>query len=134
MTVPKFQAFPSSRLPRELRGAALTLARKAHSLPRRPAAIAPAPIPSAPWRTKALTVLPDYRLAVTFMDGRSGVVDCASVLNSPNPGIYAPLADPHFFGQVGIELGVPTWPNGADLDPAWLYDQLTVKKLWSVSI
>ena len=32
-------------------------------------------IPAAPWRIKALSVLPDYRLAVTFMDGINGIAD-----------------------------------------------------------
>ena len=32
-------------------------------------------IPAAPWRIKALSVLPDYRLAVTFTDGADGIVD-----------------------------------------------------------
>lgn len=70
-------------------------------------------------------MLAGFRLAVIFMDGRSGIADCSSVTSSNNPGIYAPLADPGFFGQVKIELGALTWPNGADLDPAWLYDQIS---------
>lgn len=94
--------------------------------------ITPPPVPSAPWRIKALAVLPGHRLAVTFMDGSSGIADCASVLNSNSPGIYAPLASPEFFGRVRLELGALTWPNGADLDPAWLYDQLANGGTWSV--
>ena len=35
-------------------------------------------IPAAPWRVKALSVLPDYRLAVTFMDGTTGIADFSS--------------------------------------------------------
>jgi hypothetical protein len=67
------------------------------------------------------------------MDGRSGIVDCSSVTSSKNPGVYAPLANPEFFAQVRIELGALTWPNGADLDPAWLYDSITADgKSWSV--
>ena len=98
------------------------------------ARIVPTPVLRAPWRISAVNVLADYRLAVTFMDGRSGVADCASVVTSKNPGVYASLADPEFFGQVYIELGALTWPNGADLDPAWLYDYLADGKSWSVPI
>ena len=90
------------------------------------------PVSSAPWRVKALSVLAPYRLALTFMDGRGGIIDCARILGADNPGVYAPLADPAFFSQVRIELGVPTWPNGADLDPAWLYDSVASGDVWSV--
>jgi hypothetical protein len=53
-------------------------------------------------------------------------------VTSSNPGIYAPLANPEFFSQVKIELGALSWPNGADLDPAWLYDNMADEKSWSV--
>jgi hypothetical protein len=81
-----------------------------------------------------VTVLSDYRLAITFMDGNSGVADCSSVVSSTNSGIYAPLADSKFFERVEIDLGVLAWPNGADLDPAWLYDNIAGGKSWSVPI
>jgi len=86
---------------------------------------------AAPWRIRAVSVLPDYRLAVTFCDGRNGIVDCASILSSTSPGIYAPLVAPDFFAQVKLELGALTWPNGADLDPGWLHAELADRKLWS---
>jgi hypothetical protein len=94
--------------------------------------VVPAPAPASPWRIRAVGVLPDFRLSVTFNDGRSGIVDCSSVRSSPNPGIYAPLADAAYFAQVRIELGVLTWPNGADLDSSWVYDQLADQKSWAV--
>jgi hypothetical protein len=97
-------------------------------------AISPEPLPLAPWRIRALSVLSDHRLAVTFMDGRHGIVDCSSVCRSSDTGIYAALSDPQYFAQVRLEFGAPTWPNGADLDPAWLYDSLVDRKLWSVPI
>jgi hypothetical protein len=89
-------------------------------------------IPAAPWRIKAVSVLPDFRLAVTFCDGRNGIVDCSSVLNSSNLGIYTPLAESYFFARVQLELGALTWPNGADLDPGWLHAEMEGTKTWSV--
>ncbi len=74
----------------------------------------------------------DYKLAVSFRNGSSGVVDCSSIQSSENPGIYAPLVSPEFFAQVTLELGVLTWPNGADLDPGWLHAELVDKKTWFV--
>ena len=29
---------------------------------------------------------------------------------------------------------VVTWPNGADLDAAWMHDELRKAKTWSISI
>lgn len=88
--------------------------------------------PSTPWRIRAVSVLPDCRLAVTFCDGRNGIVDCAPILTSTQPGVFAPLAAPAFFTQVKLELGALTWPNGADLDPGWLHAELADRKLCSV--
>lgn len=90
--------------------------------------------PAAPWRVKAVSVLPDYRLAVTFLDGRSGTLDCSAVKGSGEHGIYAALADPEFFARVRIDLGVLCWPNGADFDPAWIYEELGRQKMWSVPV
>jgi hypothetical protein len=97
------------------------------------AGIGSVPVATAAWRVKALTVLPNYRLAVAFMDGRRGIVDCISILGATNPGTYAPLAAPDYFAQAYIDLGAITWPNGADIDPAWMYEALADEKMWSVS-
>lgn len=89
-------------------------------------------IPAAPWRVQAVSVLPGHRLAVTFRDGSNGIADCSAIKNATDAGIFAPLADEAFFAQVSVELGVLTWPNGADLDPAWLHENLAAAKTWSV--
>lgn len=88
--------------------------------------------PSAPWRLTAVSVLPGFRLAVTFRDGSSGIVDCSALSTSKNLGVYAELAESAIFDQVRLELGVVTWPNGADIDPAWMHEMLRDKKTWSV--
>lgn len=89
-------------------------------------------IPAAPWRIKALSVLPDYRLAVTFMDGTNGIVDFSAVLTGKECGIFEALKDKAFFDQVRLDLGVVIWPNGADMDPGWMYEQIKMNKSWSV--
>jgi hypothetical protein len=89
-------------------------------------------IPAAPWRVKALSVLPEYRLAVTFMDGTNGIADFSAMLTAKECGIFEALKDQVCFGQARFELGVVTWPNGADMDPAWMYEAVGVDKLWSV--
>lgn len=88
--------------------------------------------PAAPWRVKAVTVMPRYRLAITFQDGMSGIVDMSGLAAAKNPGIYSELADHALFDQAYIEVGVVTWPNGADLDPTWMHEQIAQGKTWVV--
>lgn len=88
--------------------------------------------PAAPWRVKALSVLSDYRLAVTFQDGTSGIADLSALTGTTECGIYEALKDPMLFGQAYLDLGVVTWPNGADIDPTWMHEQIGLGKTWSV--
>jgi len=81
---------------------------------------------------KSLVVLPGYRLSVTFQDGASGIADLSAVTTASKCGIYEALKDPTIFAQARLELGVVTWPNGADIDPAWMYEQIKLAKTWSV--
>ena len=89
-------------------------------------------IPVAPWRLTAVSVLPDFRLAVTFQDGTNGVVDFSSMLTARDCGIFEALKDKSCFGQARLDLGVVTWPSGADFDPGWMYEQVRLNKFWSV--
>lgn len=90
-------------------------------------------IPAASWRVKALSIMPDYRLAATFQDGTSGIADLSALTTASDCGIYAAIADPTVFAQARLELGVVTWPNGADIDPGWMYEQFRLLKTWAVS-
>ena len=67
--------------------------------------------PVAPWRLSALSILPDHRLAVTFHDGTTGVVDLSVVTLGPELGIYELLKGPQYFGKARRELGTVIWPN-----------------------
>lgn len=87
---------------------------------------------AAPWRVRVVNVLPGYRLAITCNDGSSGIVDMSALVNSSNAGIFAALKSTELFGQVSIEHGALTWPNGADLDPAWAHEEVCQNKTWSV--
>lgn len=88
--------------------------------------------PSTPWRVKAISVLADFRLAVTFNDDTAGIVDLSAVTKAQDAGIYSTLADRAIFDQAAISLGVVTWPSGADLDPAWMYERLREENTWSI--
>jgi len=89
-------------------------------------------VPPAPWRIHTLAILPGWRLSVTFNDGRTGVVDCSLVVRQPQAGIFAALADESFFRQAALVLGAVSWPNGADLDPHWMHEELGRESTWVV--
>ena len=71
----------------------------------------------------------DYRLCLRFEDGTEGEVDVAGVI--PFEGIFAPLKDREEFLKVYVdpELGTICWPNGADLDPDFLYAKITGQEI-----
>ena len=73
------------------------------------------------WKVTKLKVLPGYRLEVAFADGRSGVVDMSK---DRFEGVLAPLADEVFFAQARIHEGVVTWPNGVEIAPDAMYDEV----------
>jgi len=94
--------------------------------------IAVGPRAAAAWRVRVVHVLPKYRLSITCNDGTNGIVDMAALVQSPDAGMYAALKDTQLFQQVNIVLGAITWPNGADLDPLWAYEEISINKTWSV--
>lgn len=87
-------------------------------------------IPAAPWRVAALTVLPGYRLALTFNSGARGEADLSGLVHAPDAGIFAALADEAVFSRAFLDFGAPTWPNGADLDPQWLHEEISYCGIW----
>jgi hypothetical protein len=82
---------------------------------------------SAPYDVVAVRHLGGFRLRITFADGLSGDIDMASSLMPPVGPMFVPLCDEAFFAQVRVdeELGTVVWPNGADLAPDVLHDQIT---------
>ncbi|MDA8355801.1 MAG: DUF2442 domain-containing protein [Actinomycetota bacterium] len=65
--------------------------------------------------------LGDHRLRLRFSDGLVRELDFAGALTGG--GVFEPLQDPGFFGQVSIDqvAGTISWPNGVDLDPDVLH-------------
>ena len=66
------------------------------------------------------------------MDGTKGAADFSAILDATKPGIFEPLKDKACFDQARLELSVVTWPNGADIDPAWRYEQIRGNASWFV--
>ncbi len=79
-------------------------------------------------------MLPGDRLAVIFQDDTSGVADLSAITTAQDCGLYEALKDQAVFAQARLDLGVVVWPNGADLDPAWMYERIREEKTWSVPI
>ena len=67
-----------------------------------------------------LRPLEDYRLWLRFTDGSEGVCDLTEIVAQDGP-MVEPLKAKSYFDRVFVEMGVPTWPNGYDLDPIQLY-------------
>jgi hypothetical protein len=62
----------------------------------------------------------EWRLRVRFSDGTEGIHDFAALVAEEGE-MLQPLKDAAFFARVHIEYGVPTWPNGFDLDAIALH-------------
>jgi hypothetical protein len=96
----------------------------------RPAEVIPPVRPSAPWRVRTVTALPEYRLAVEFMDGLAGIVDLRNLVTSPQAGVFAGLRDRALFDQVRIEYGAVTWPGEIDLAPDAMHQAIRASGEW----
>ena len=81
-------------------------------------------IPAAPWRLRALSVLPGWQLAVTFNDGTKGIVDVSELVHGSDAGVFEALRDPAYFAQAYLDCGAVTWPNGADLAPDGMHAEI----------
>ena len=74
------------------------------------------------YRAVEISTLDDYCLKVRFQDGTEGVVSLEGELYGP---MFEPLRDPSLFAQAAIDkFGVICWPNGADLAPDALYEDI----------
>ena len=62
-----------------------------------------------------LEPLDGFRLWVRFSDGSEGIRDYSDMVAEGGP-MVEPLRDPLFFKKVFISFGVPSWPNGYDVD------------------
>jgi hypothetical protein len=89
-------------------------------------------IPAAPWRLRALSVLSEWRLAVTFNDGLTGIVDLSALVCGSDAGVFEALRDPAEFAKAHLECGAVTWPNGADIAPDAMHKEIRRNGVWHV--
>jgi hypothetical protein len=78
-------------------------------------------------RVTDVQVLDGYRLRLAFSDGAVGEIDLVQELWGE---VFEPLREEAMFRQarVDTELGTVVWPNGADLDPESLRDNVRLVK------
>jgi hypothetical protein len=78
------------------------------------------------WYVTSLRVLSGHRLEVEFADGQRGVVDMSK---DDFGGVFEPLRDEQFFAQATIRDGVVVWPNGVDIAPDAMYEEVSGKRV-----
>lgn len=76
-----------------------------------------------------VSVVGQRKLRVKFEDGLEGEVDMSLCLEGP---VFGPLRYDVRFAQVFIENGTVAWPNGADLAPDAMYDNIARKGCWVI--
>ena len=62
----------------------------------------------------------EYRIHLTFNDGRSATVDFTPWIVGP---VFEPLKDTAYFQRFFLDGGTISWPNGADVAPETLHAQ-----------
>jgi hypothetical protein len=86
--------------------------------------------PRMPWRVERVQALDGYRLKVRFIDGLEGEVHMATLVHSPNAGVFAALRNPSVFEQVFIQYGAVTWPGELDLAPDAMHERIRAAGIW----
>jgi hypothetical protein len=61
-----------------------------------------------------------YKLFVRFSNGTEGEHDFSPMIAEGGP-MVEPLRDPVFFARAFLDDGIPTWPNGFDVDAIKLH-------------
>ena len=77
-----------------------------------------------------------YRIALTFEDGKKGVVDLKDY--AAKGGIFSRFKDLGYFRRLYVnkDLGALCWPEGLDIAPEPLYHEATFEPLpyWMSSV
>lgn len=79
--------------------------------------------PTSDIEVTAVTPLGGYRLRFVFSDGSAGEKDFGDLVAFDAP-MTRELADTALFAQVFVKNGAPVWPNGLDLAPWTLHEEM----------
>ncbi|HEY4115789.1 MAG TPA: hypothetical protein VGM17_17165 [Rhizomicrobium sp.] len=75
-------------------------------------------------KVRRIEVSGPQKLRLWFTDGSMGERDFADELAQGGP-MAEPLRDPSFLAQVFLDFGAPTWPNGYDMAPWALHEDMS---------
>lgn len=64
-----------------------------------------------------------YRLWLRFSDGSEGIRDYSDMITEGGQ-MVEPLKDHSFFNRVFLSFGLPSWPNGFEVDAIALHQEL----------
>ena len=79
-------------------------------------------------RSRTASLAPEYRLHLTFEDGRSGVVDLADYVSDQT--VFAPFSDIGYFRRFEVDSGTLVWGEGElDIAPERLYELTTGRQI-----
>jgi len=70
-------------------------------------------------RVKSVVARDNHKLEITFLNGETGVYDCAPLLDF---GVFQELRDISYFKQARAEGGTVVWPHEQDIGPDTLYE------------
>ena len=84
-----------------------------------------------PWIVSDVRALPDYRLAVGFVDGTRGEVDMRPLIHGNRAGVFAGLRDPGAFARAYVDCGAVSWPGNIDLAPDAMYEAIRARGRWT---
>lgn len=73
----------------------------------------------------------DLRLRLTFSDGSTGIWNAALLLASKDTPLTIPLREPQAFARAFIDSGALAWPNGLELAPWTLHQEMEAAGLLS---
>jgi hypothetical protein len=77
------------------------------------------------WSIVHFTLLPDYKIEVSFADGTSGIADLAPRLSQgPLGDGFDLLCDENLFSLAFLKHGALAWPGGIDLAPDAMYQRI----------
>lgn len=66
----------------------------------------------------------DYRLRISFSNGKEGIVDLKATIESDQRPIFQELKDIKEFKRFRVDLATVVWENGVDIAPEFLYGLL----------
>lgn len=68
-------------------------------------------------------LLGERLIELRFSDGLGGIWDATTLLQRTGP-LLDPLRDPVYFARFFIDAGALCWPNGLELSPDRLHEQV----------